>query len=32
MAEEPLHHVLGDAGVDQPGSQRYLYSIMKNAW
>jgi len=32
VAEELLDHMLGDAGVDQPRSERYLYSILKNAW
>jgi hypothetical protein len=32
VAEEFLHHVLGNAGVDQAGPQCYLYLILKSAW
>ena len=32
MPEEPLHHVMGDAGVDQARPEGYLYLILKKAW
>ena len=32
MAQQLLHDVLGDAGVDEPGSGGYLYRKWQSAW